>query len=112
LGVRIACEARTVGVERKVDERFSSRAQGEQRIQMLLGVFVATGVVPLVFKPASSVGDLRPHHRDDLDHEVRCSRTQRRYRLCGAYATACSFARLGLSRDCFVHVWVESVHRR
>ena len=110
--MRIAREDRIVGVARKVDERFSSRAQGEQRVQMLLGVFAAKGVLPLEFKPASSVGDLRTQHRDDLDHEVRCRRTQRRHRLCGAYATAFSFARLGLSRDCFVHVWVESVHRR
>jgi hypothetical protein len=40
----------------------------EHRVQMLLGIFAARGVLPLEFKPAHSVGDLLVQHLDDLEH--------------------------------------------
>ena len=42
----------------------------EHRVQMLLGVFAAKGVLPLEFKPAYSVGDLLMQHLDDLEREA------------------------------------------
>jgi hypothetical protein len=42
----------------------------EHRVQMLLGVFAAHGVLPLEFKPAHSVGDLVVQHLDELEHEA------------------------------------------
>jgi hypothetical protein len=42
----------------------------EQRVQMLLGIFAAVGVLPLEFKPAHSVGDLLVQHLDDLEREA------------------------------------------
>ncbi len=42
----------------------------EHRVQMLLGIFAAKGVLPLDFKPAHSVGDLLVQHLDDLEHEA------------------------------------------
>ncbi len=39
-------------------QRFSRAEQLEHRVQMLLGIFSANGVLPLEFKPAYSVGDL------------------------------------------------------
>jgi hypothetical protein len=42
----------------------------EHRVQMLLGVFAARGVLPLEFKPAHSVGDLLVQHLDELEHEA------------------------------------------
>jgi len=38
----------------------------EQRVQMLLGIFAAHGVLPLEFKPAYSVADLLVQHLDSL----------------------------------------------
>jgi len=53
-----------------MDERFRRVEQVEQRVQMLLGVFVSHGVLPLEFKPAYSVGDLLLQHLDALEHEA------------------------------------------
>jgi hypothetical protein len=53
-----------------MDERFRRIAQIEQRVQMLLGIFSAHGVLPLEFKPAYSVGDLLVQYLDALEHEA------------------------------------------
>ena len=53
-----------------MDERFNRVEQVEHRVQMLLGVFAAHGVLPLEFKPAYSVGDLLLQHLDDLEQEA------------------------------------------
>jgi len=42
----------------------------EHRVQMLLGIFAAKGVLPLEFKPAYSVGDLLMQHLDELEAEA------------------------------------------
>jgi hypothetical protein len=57
-------------VERGMGERFSRAEQLEHRVQMLLGVFSAKGVLPLEFKPAYSVGDLLTQHLDELEQEA------------------------------------------
>lgn len=57
-------------VERGMGERFARVEQLEHRVQMLLGVFASKGVLPLEFKPASSVGDLLTQHLDDLESEA------------------------------------------
>jgi hypothetical protein len=57
-------------VERGMGERFSRAEQFEHRVQMLLGVFGAKGVLPLWFKPAYSVGDLLTQHLEDLEDEA------------------------------------------
>lgn len=54
-------------VERGMGERFSRAEQLEHRVQMLLGIFSAKGVLPLEFKPAHSVGDLLAQHLDELE---------------------------------------------
>jgi hypothetical protein len=43
----------------------------EHRVQMLLGIFAARGVLPLEFKPSHNVGDLLVQHLDDLEHEAQ-----------------------------------------
>src|SRR6476659_9528904 len=53
-----------------MDERFRRVGQGEQRVQMLLGVFASHGVLPLEFKPAYSVGDLLLQHLEALEQEA------------------------------------------
>ncbi len=53
-----------------MDERFRHLEQVEQRVQMLLGIFAAHGVLPLEFKPAHSVGDLLLQHLDALEQEA------------------------------------------
>lgn len=53
-------------------ERFSRAEQLEHRVQMLLGIFSAKGVLPLEFKPAYSVGDLLTQHLDELEQEAEC----------------------------------------
>jgi hypothetical protein len=40
------------------------------RVQMLLGIFAARGVLPLHLKPATSVGELLMQHLDDLEAEA------------------------------------------
>jgi hypothetical protein len=57
-------------VERSMGERFSRVEQLEHRVQMLLGVFYAKGVLPLEFKPAHSVGDLLTQHLDELEQKA------------------------------------------
>ncbi len=57
-------------VERGMGERFSRIEQLEHRVQMLVGVFSAKGVLPLEFKPAHSVGDLLTQHLDELEQEA------------------------------------------
>jgi hypothetical protein len=42
----------------------------EHRVQMLLGIFTAKGVLPLECKPAYTVGDLIVQHLDELDREA------------------------------------------
>jgi hypothetical protein len=53
-----------------MDERFRRVEQVEQRIQMLLGIFASSGVLPLEFKPAYSVADLLLQHLDALEQEA------------------------------------------
>jgi len=57
-------------VERGMGERFSRAEQLEHRVQMLLGIFSAKGVLPLEFKPAYSVGDLLTQHLDELEQQT------------------------------------------
>jgi hypothetical protein len=57
-------------VERGMGERFSRADQLEHRVQMLIGIFSAKGVLPLEFKPAYSVGDLLTQHLDELEQEA------------------------------------------
>jgi hypothetical protein len=57
-------------VERGMGERFSRAEQLQHRVQMLLGIFSAKGVLPLAFKPAYSVGDLLTQHLDELEVEA------------------------------------------
>ena len=53
-----------------MDERFWRVEQVEQRVQMLLGIFAAQGVLPLAFKPAHNVTDLLLQHIDQLEQEA------------------------------------------
>jgi hypothetical protein len=57
-------------VECGMGERFSRAEQLEHRVQMLLGIFSAKGVLPLELKPAHSVGDLLTQHLDELEQEA------------------------------------------
>jgi len=57
-------------VERGMGERFSRAEKLEHQVQMLLGIFCARGVLPLEFKPASSIGDLLTQHLDELEQEA------------------------------------------
>jgi hypothetical protein len=43
----------------------------EHRVQMLLGIFAAKGVLPLEFKPAHSVADLVVQHLGELEQEAK-----------------------------------------
>jgi hypothetical protein len=51
-------------------EQFRRVEQLEHRVQMLLGIFSAKGVLPLEFKPVHSAGDLLTQHLDELEHEA------------------------------------------
>lgn len=42
----------------------------EHRVQMLLGIFAAKGVLTLEFKPAYNVDDLVMQHLDELEWEA------------------------------------------
>jgi hypothetical protein len=53
-----------------MDEGFRRVEPIEHRVQMLLGIFGAHGVLPLEFKPAHSMGDLVVQHLDDLEQEA------------------------------------------
>jgi hypothetical protein len=57
-------------VWRGMDEGFRRVEQIEHRVQMLLGIFGAYGVLPLEFKPAHTVGDLVVQHLDALEQEA------------------------------------------
>jgi hypothetical protein len=57
-------------VEKGMGEREARVRQVRHRVQMLLGIFSARGVLPLELKPAHSVGDLLVQHLDDLEHEA------------------------------------------
>jgi hypothetical protein len=51
-------------------ERWGRVQALEHRVQMLLGVFAAKGVLPLDYKPAYTVGDLLVQHLDELEREA------------------------------------------
>jgi len=53
-----------------MEERFRHTEQVEHRVQVLLGIFGAKGVLPPGFKPAHSVGDLLVQHLDELERET------------------------------------------
>jgi hypothetical protein len=53
-----------------IGERFGRMEQLEHRVQMLLGVFSAKGVLPLEFKPAHNAGDLLTQHLNELEEEA------------------------------------------
>ncbi len=57
-------------VRRGMGERFVRVQHVEHRVQMLLGVLSAKGVLPLEFKPAYSVGDLLVQHLEELEVEA------------------------------------------
>jgi hypothetical protein len=57
-------------VERDMGERFSRTEQREHRVQILLGIFSAKGVLPLEIKPAHSVGALLTQYLDVLEQEA------------------------------------------
>jgi hypothetical protein len=51
-------------------ERLSRAKQLEHRVQMLLRIFSAKGVLLLEFKSAHSVGDVLTQHLDELEQEA------------------------------------------
>ncbi len=57
-------------VARGMGNRWQRVEALEHRVQMLLGIFGARGVLPLAFKPAQSVGDLLLQHLDELEREA------------------------------------------
>jgi hypothetical protein len=57
-------------VERGMGARLHRTEQMRHRVQMLLGVASAWGVLPLEFKPAHSVGDLLVQHLGELEQEA------------------------------------------
>ncbi len=57
-------------VERGMGAHLERAEQVRHRVQMLLGIFGARGVLPLHLKPAHSVGDLLTQHLDDLEAEA------------------------------------------
>jgi hypothetical protein len=57
-------------IERGMGEKEARVRQVHHRVQMLLGIFSARGVLPLELKPAHSVGDLLVQHLDDLEREA------------------------------------------
>jgi hypothetical protein len=54
-----------------MEERYRHAEQVEHRVQMLLGIFGAKGVLPLGFKPAYSVADLLVQHLEELEQEAQ-----------------------------------------
>jgi len=58
-------------VERGMGERLARAEAVRHRVQMLLGVCAALGVLPLEFKPAYTVGDLVVQHLDELEREAK-----------------------------------------
>lgn len=57
-------------VERGMGERLARVEQVRHRVQMLLGIFAAHGVLPLELKPAHNVADLLMEHLDELEGEA------------------------------------------
>jgi hypothetical protein len=57
-------------VERGMGARIERAEQVRHRVQMLLGIFAARGVLSLEYKPAHTVGDLLVQHLDELEQEV------------------------------------------
>lgn len=53
-----------------MDERFRRVQEVEARIEMLLGIFAAQGVLPLEFKSVHNVADLLVQHLDALEQEA------------------------------------------
>jgi hypothetical protein len=58
-------------VERGMGAQLERADQVRHRVQMLLGIFGARGVLPLHLKPAFSIGDLLTQHLDDLEQEAQ-----------------------------------------
>ena len=69
---RYAAKGRAIPawVVRGMDDSFHHVERVEHRVQMLLGICSAAGVLPLEFKPAYSVGDLLVQHLDALEQEA------------------------------------------
>ena len=57
-------------VEQGMGARLQRVEQVRHRVQMLLGIFAARGVLPLHLKPAYNVADLLLQHMDDLEVEA------------------------------------------
>jgi hypothetical protein len=57
-------------IERGMGERLERVEQVRHRVQMLLGICSARGVLPLELKPAYNVADLLEQHLDDLEAEA------------------------------------------
>lgn len=57
-------------VEQGMGARLQRVEQIRHRVQMLLGIFAARGVLPLHLKPAYNVADLLLQHLDDLEVEA------------------------------------------
>jgi len=57
-------------VEQGMGARLERVEQVRHRVQMLLGIFAARGVLPLHLKPAYNVADLLLQHLDDLEAEA------------------------------------------
>lgn len=57
-------------VERGMGARLERAEQVRHRVQMLLGICSARGVLPLELKPAHNVADLLEQHLDDLEAEA------------------------------------------
>jgi hypothetical protein len=57
-------------VEQGMGARLQRVEQVRHRVQMLLGIFSARGVLPLHLKPAYNVADLLLQHLDDLEAEA------------------------------------------
>jgi hypothetical protein len=57
-------------VERGMGARWQRLGALEQRVQMLLGIFAAVGVLSLEFKPAHSVCDLLVQYLEELEREA------------------------------------------
>jgi len=57
-------------VERGMGAHLQRAEQVRHRVQMLLGIFAARGVLPLEYKPVHSVGDLLVQHLDELEQEA------------------------------------------
>ena len=57
-------------VEQGMGARLARIEQVHHRVQMLLGIFSARGVLPLHLKPAHNVADLLLQHLDDLEAEA------------------------------------------